>query len=152
MQIRRQKENSTSGKKRSLLAKEWLAQPARVPQVGFRMSIKRILGPKEGCCRSIASDQGSARASTSARTQSAGSSRILRFRRCDLRGVTRCFVRTRAAVRESIRSLQTDEGLFVITYSRPRALVGELGHEGFAVRLEPGHNGDWFVWLWRPIE
>ncbi len=56
---------------------------------------------------------------------------------------------SRGAIRERIKALRSDEGLIVIASSRPAALIGELDHQGFALRLEPGQNGDWFVWLWR---
>ncbi|MBI4663145.1 MAG: DUF2249 domain-containing protein [Verrucomicrobia bacterium] len=53
------------------------------------------------------------------------------------------------AIRRQLETLSPNEGLILIAPFSPTSLIEELGNQGFAARLEPGQNGDWFVWLWR---
>lgn len=87
---------------------------------------------------------------TRRRTLSAAS--IRRFKRCDMRYLAPHGRQPRAAIREQINALRFDEGLIVIVSSLPGTLIGELDSRGFASRLEPGQNGDWFLWLWRDVK
>jgi len=90
----------------------------------------------------------SARSGASRKIRAHDASRIRRFRRCDLRSANVAVIEAGEAIREQIDALRADEGLFVITSTQPRALVGELGSQGFDLRLESAENGDWFLWLW----
>lgn len=112
------------------------------------MSAQRIRSLQTESCDSAALNRSSDRIKTNRRTHGHDASQIRRFRRCDLRGANRAGAEAGEAIRKQIHALRADEGLFVITSTQPRALVGELGSQGFDLRLEPADNGDWFLWLW----
>ena len=73
---------------------------------------------------------------------------LSKFKRFDVRRLLKRGAEPLPEILKRVQALEPDEGLIIIAPFLPSPLIGKLGSEGFASRIERGRTNQWIVYFW----